>query len=49
MGLRNRIVHEYFDVDLEIVWEIVVSEFPQLRDQLRAALGSEDVQEESRD
>ena len=30
-GLRNRIVHEYFDVDLELVWTIARTELPGLR------------------
>ena len=33
-GLRNRIVHEYFGVDSEIVWEIVLNDVPTLRDEL---------------
>lgn len=31
VGLRNRIVHAYFDVDLELVWEIVQAELPGLK------------------
>lgn len=34
VGLRNRIVHEYFDVDIDLVWEIVSSELPTLRSQV---------------
>lgn len=37
VGLRNRIVHEYFDVDLELVWEIVRVELPQSK-AMRIAL-----------
>jgi uncharacterized protein with HEPN domain len=36
VGLRNRVVHEYFGVDLEIVWEIVSRDLPELRPQLAA-------------
>jgi uncharacterized protein with HEPN domain len=36
VGLRNRIVHEYFDVDLELVWEILRSELPELKTLLLA-------------
>ena len=36
VGLRNRIVHAYFDVDLELVWEIVRGEMPELKTLLRA-------------
>ncbi len=26
IGLRNRVIHEYFGVDLEIVWDIVIND-----------------------
>ena len=35
-GLRNRIVHEYFDVDVDLVWEIVRTELPGLKVALKA-------------
>jgi len=38
VGLRNRIVHAYFDVDLELVWEIVRVELPELKARLQALL-----------
>jgi uncharacterized protein with HEPN domain len=34
VGLRNRIVHRYFDVDLQLVWSIVVVELEELRSRL---------------
>jgi uncharacterized protein with HEPN domain len=36
VGLRHRIVHEYFGVDLEIVWQIIYSDLPVLKEKLRA-------------
>ncbi len=30
-GLRNRIVHEYFGLDLELIWQVVQHDLPQLR------------------
>jgi uncharacterized protein with HEPN domain len=36
VGLRHRIVHEYFDVDLDLVWTIVRTELPELKAQLLA-------------
>lgn len=30
-GLRNRIVHDYFGVDLEIIWQIISIEIPSLK------------------
>lgn len=38
VGLRNRIVHEYFGIDAEIVWEIVVRDLPILTGALTAFL-----------
>jgi uncharacterized protein with HEPN domain len=35
-GTRDRVIHGYFTVDLEIVWEIVETELPLLRDRLAA-------------
>lgn len=31
VGIRDRVIHGYFRVDLEIVWEIVATELPDLR------------------
>jgi uncharacterized protein with HEPN domain len=33
-GLRNRIVHEYFGLDLELIWQVVLHDLPQLKAQL---------------
>ena len=33
-GMRNRIAHGYFDIDLEVVWETVQSALPTLLSQL---------------
>lgn len=33
-GLRNRIVHDYFGLDLEIIWEVTQTSLPAFQDQL---------------
>jgi len=33
---RNRLIHGYFDVDLNVVWQIVREDVPILVTQLRA-------------
>ena len=33
-GMRNRIVHDYFEVDLEIVWQTVQQDLPVVRKQI---------------
>ena len=35
IGLRNRLIHGYFDVDLDIVWDTVKSDLPPVVKQLR--------------
>jgi Uncharacterized conserved protein len=29
-GFRNRVIHEYFGIDLEIVWQIIEEDLPNL-------------------
>lgn len=38
VGMRNRLVHAYFDVDTEIVWQTVTVELPALSAKLRTLL-----------
>jgi hypothetical protein len=33
-GLRNRIVHDYFGLDLDIIWHVVANDLPALKLQL---------------
>ena len=35
IGLRNVVVHEYFVVDVEIVWTVVRQSLPELKEALR--------------
>lgn len=35
-GMRNRLVHEYDDVNLNIVWEVVQIEIPPLIENLKS-------------
>ena len=42
-GMRNRIVHDYFAIDLEVVWRTIHNDLPPLRIQIFAALPDEDV------
>jgi uncharacterized protein with HEPN domain len=38
VGMRNRLVHAYFDVDLDILWNTVTQALPPLRGQIQPAL-----------
>lgn len=35
---RNLLVHEYFRIDLEIIWQVVEREIPQLKRQIKPLL-----------
>ena len=37
-GIRNRIVHDYFGVDVEIIWKIIEKDLVELRQQIEIAL-----------
>lgn len=41
IGMRNRLVHAYFDIDASIVWVAVTEEIPALLSQLKALAASE--------
>ncbi|GIW40955.1 MAG: DUF86 domain-containing protein [Candidatus Binatia bacterium] len=38
-GLRDRLIHGYFGVDYEIVWDVVQRRIPELRRQIATILG----------
>jgi uncharacterized protein with HEPN domain len=37
-GMRNRLIHAYFDVDLDTVWNTVTKDFPLLKAELEKIL-----------
>jgi uncharacterized protein with HEPN domain len=41
IATRHRIVHAYFDLDWEILWNAAVSEVPELREHIREILAAE--------
>lgn len=41
-GMRDKLIHEYFGVDLEIVWQVIQNELPPLKPQIRTILGDMD-------
>jgi uncharacterized protein with HEPN domain len=32
--MRNRLIHEYFGTDLQLVWNVIKNELPSLRNEL---------------
>ncbi len=37
-GMRDRLIHDYFGVDFELVWDVVRQRVPALRDQIALIL-----------
>lgn len=37
-GMRDRLIHDYFGVDYEIVWDVVQNHIPELRRQVSSML-----------
>ncbi len=38
IGMRNRLTHAYFEVDLEIVWQVVSCDLPNILPQIKTAI-----------
>jgi uncharacterized protein with HEPN domain len=37
-GIRDRLVHGYFSVDMSIIWKTATEEFPEIKPQIEAIL-----------
>lgn len=42
IGMRHVIVHEYFGIDVDIVWRVVSADLPALRQRIESILGALD-------
>jgi uncharacterized protein with HEPN domain len=42
-GMRNRLIHEYFDIRLDVVWETIQRDLPALVAELEAIVPEEDA------
>lgn len=38
-GLRDILIHHYFEIEIDIVWDVVQSKLPELKLQIEAVLG----------
>ncbi len=44
VGMRNRLIHAYFDINLDIVWRTITEELPPLVMELEKALSPGEVE-----
>ncbi|HRY63619.1 MAG TPA: DUF86 domain-containing protein, partial [Patescibacteria group bacterium] len=40
IGMRNRLIHEYFGVDVKLIWETCQSDLPALKKQIAGLVKS---------
>lgn len=36
IGLRNRVIHAYFDINLDIIWEVTQNDVPTLKNAMES-------------
>jgi uncharacterized protein with HEPN domain len=39
-GMRDVIIHKYFGVDLELVWNVIIEDLPKLKKEIKKILSS---------
>jgi uncharacterized protein with HEPN domain len=42
LGMRNRLIHEYDDVDLVLVWDVLKNDLPQLLRRIQPLMPDQD-------
>ena len=38
IGMRNRMIHAYFDVDLDIIWQVITQDLGSLLSEIKKAI-----------
>lgn len=42
-GMRDRLIHSYFGIDYDIVWDVLINHIPALAETIDAMLGRKDI------
>nr|WP_294789841.1 DUF86 domain-containing protein [uncultured Mucilaginibacter sp.] len=40
IGMRHILVHEYFGVDFDLIWQVIIDDLPQLKDKVKTIIDS---------
>ena len=40
-GMRDKLIHHYFGVDYELVWDVIENKIPQLKDTIKVILNNQ--------
>ena len=43
IGMRNRLIHGYFDIDLKVVWQTVKKDIPILHNEIKKIMEQEHI------
>lgn len=43
IGMRNRLIHGYFDINLDIVWDTIMEDLPPLVEDLEKVVRAEEM------
>ena len=41
IGMRDKIIHQYFDIDINIVWDVLQQDLPELKKKIKEILKKE--------
>jgi uncharacterized protein with HEPN domain len=47
INMRNRLVHSYLDIDIEVVWKTISEDLPQLESYIQRLIETQDDQQTS--
>ena len=45
MAMRDRLIHHYFGIDYDIVWDVAVNKAPKLKDEIEKIVEEEQKEE----
>ncbi|PKB67768.1 MAG: hypothetical protein BZY81_03825 [SAR202 cluster bacterium Io17-Chloro-G4] len=47
VGMRNKLIHQYYGVDSQVLWRTLQEDLPPLRDVIRGILGEMESEDQS--
>lgn len=42
-GMRDKLIHDYFGVDYQLVWDVVINNLPELKKRIRQIISAEGI------
>lgn len=44
IGMRHILVHEYFGVDSQLIWQIIIEDIPKLKNAVQSVISAGDIE-----